>query len=116
MPKKFAYNLRKTTRSVVGVSPNTINPPHPIRRSNPLPPISEEPKSIPLRNPIMDSGNDSARPNPSSFRPTVSGFNSVISTTFKPKNIMAFVEDLPTFDGSRNSEMVRRADQTPYGL
>ncbi|EDW44560.1 GM19595 [Drosophila sechellia] len=76
----------------------------------------------------MDSGNDSARPTPSPLAPTVSGLSSLISTTFKPKDIMAFVEHLPTFDGTPRQldrfitsveeilMLIRGADQTPYGL
>lgn len=99
MSKKVVYNLRKTTRSVVRASSTTSKLPHPTRRSDPLPPISE-PKSIPCQKPTMDSGNDSGRPTPPPLTPTVSGFGSVISTTFKPKDVMAFVEHLPTFDGT----------------
>jgi len=67
MSKKLVYNLRKTTRSVVGAPPNSNKLPHPIGRSDTIPPIPEGPKSIPNQNPIMDSENDSARPTPSPF-------------------------------------------------
>jgi len=76
----------------------------------------------------MDSGNGSNHPTPPLLTPTVSRFGSVISTTFKPKDIMAFVEHLPTFDGTPRQlgryitsveeilVLLRGADQTPYGL
>jgi len=128
MSKKLVYNLRKTTRSVVGASSSTSKFPHSTRRSDPLLPISEEPRPIPYQKPTMDSGNDSGRPTPPPLTPTVSGLSSVISTTFKPKDIMAFVEHLPTFDGTPRQldrfitsveeilMLIRGADQTPYGL
>lgn len=128
MSKKFVYNLRKTTRSVVRASPNTSKLPRPVRRSDPLPPIPEEPKSTSPQSPIMDSGYDSIRPTPLPLTPTVSGFSSALSTTFGPKDVLAFVERLPTFDGTPRQfgrfitsveeilMLIRGADQTPYGL
>jgi len=132
MSKKLTQNIKKTAQSVLGVPTPVSRTIRPNTRSSGLP-IVPEIIDHPLTPNMMDSGNasnnsaHSVRPGPPSLTPTVSGISS-LSTTFKPKDIMAFVEHLPTFDGTPRYldrfitsveeilMLIRGADHTPYGL
>ncbi|XP_044314740.1 1-phosphatidylinositol 3-phosphate 5-kinase-like [Drosophila rhopaloa] len=70
----------------------------------------------------LDSGNASG-----SLSPTVSNSMTIVSTNLSPKDILGFVQHLPTYEGpSDNLEtfidsveellmLIRSVDQTPYG-
>ncbi|XP_041451289.1 myb-like protein P [Drosophila obscura] len=83
---------------------------------------AQEPQTSSTNMNHLDSGNASG-----SISPTVSNSLTIVNTNLSPKDILAFVQHLPTYEGpSDNLEnfitsveelliLIRSVDQTPYG-
>lgn len=126
MSKKLTQTIKQTTRSVLGSHTLPKRVTRSVTKTNTLPVIREDTPSPPLQPINMDSGNASVG-NSAPLTPTVSGFSS-IATALSATDILAFVKELPTFDGTPGQldkyitsveeiiMLIRGTDQTPYGL
>nr|CAA04049.1 Gag protein [Drosophila melanogaster] len=126
MSKKLTQTIKQTTRSVLESHTFPKRVTRSVSKTNTLPVIRESTPLPPLQPINMDSGNASVG-NSAPVTPTVSGFSS-IATALSATDILAFVKELPTFDGTPGQldkyitsveeiiMLIRGTDQTPYGL
>jgi len=108
MPKRIPFNTQSKRR--LG-----------LRSGGSLPQIREQVEQSTNSN-NMDSGNASAP-----LSPTTSATSTVINTNLNPTDILAFIEQLPTFEGHPSNLdkfitsaeellfLIRSVDKTPYG-